>query len=120
MNEKMRLLSSFIDTHLRLNAEEEEIFQNEIAKLDPKTRKKIMQLTTSWKEEGIQEGILIGKQEEALILILRQLKRLLGKVSVGAQKHIKKLSLSQLEDLSEALLDFSSSRDLLDWLDKAS
>ncbi len=76
-----------------------------------------MELTTSWKEEGIKEGILIGEKQGSVKMILRQLNRRIGSVSQRLQKRIEKLSLPQLADLSEALLDFGTTRDLIAWLD---
>ena len=57
-----------------------------------------MELTTSWKEEGRQEG-----QAE---LVLRLLKRRWGVVPNPLQDRIAGLPVAQLEALAEALLDF--------------
>jgi predicted transposase YdaD len=62
--------------------------------------------------EGEERGILKGEQA----LILRQLTRRIGKVAPTLQTQVQSLSLVQLESLGEALLDFSSPTDLLDWL----
>jgi hypothetical protein len=52
------LISGFVDTYLRLNPAEEEVFQTEIARIEPATeQEKIMQLTTSWMEQGIEQGL---------------------------------------------------------------
>jgi predicted transposase/invertase (TIGR01784 family) len=64
------------------------------------------------KEEGRQEG----RQEEAATLLLRQLTKRFGNLPETAQTAIAALSLSALEDLSEALLDFTSLADLKRWL----
>ncbi len=56
------------------------------------------------------------KQEEALQLIRRLLQRRIGRVSQQLQKRINRLSVEQLENLAEALLDFSSEADLAAWL----
>ncbi|WP_017293277.1 Rpn family recombination-promoting nuclease/putative transposase [Geminocystis herdmanii] len=63
------------------------------------------------KQEGIQEGI-----EKEISLVIRLLKRKLGNVSPDLELKIRNLSLETLEDLGEALLDFSSSQDLISWL----
>jgi Domain of unknown function (DUF4351) len=52
-----------------------------------------------------------------LELVLRQLKRRVGDVS-DLEAQIKSLPLVQLEDLCEALLDFSQMSDLVAWLDR--
>ncbi|MBW4642060.1 MAG: DUF2887 domain-containing protein [Goleter apudmare HA4340-LM2] len=60
------------------------------------------------KEEGREEG------EKSLIL--RQLNRRVGELSQEVLKHVESLSLEQLENLGEALLDFTSMADLDAWL----
>ena len=81
-----------------------------------------MELTTSWKEEGIQIGLRQGRQEGRqegeCAIVLRLLARRLGRVPVTARRRIEKLSLPQLESLSEALLDFTRSADLTRWLEQ--
>jgi hypothetical protein len=49
-------------------------------------------------------------------LILRQLTRRLGTFSPDAESQVRTLSQVQLESLGEALLDFSESGDLVNWL----
>lgn len=67
-------------------------------------------------EEGLQQGLQQGKREEAISLIMRQLSRRIGAIDSELKKQIEKLSITQLEDLSEALLDFSQGVDLSAWL----
>ncbi|MGA9378764.1 MAG: DUF4351 domain-containing protein, partial [Phormidium sp.] len=50
-------------------------------------------------------------------LVLRLLSRRFGELSPKLRERISNLPLSVLEDLSEALLDFSSLDDLLAWLE---
>ena len=54
----------------------------------------------------------IGEQT----LILRLLQRRVGELSQDVLERIQSLSLSQLEALGEALLDFTAIEDLLFWL----
>jgi predicted transposase YdaD len=68
------------------------------------------------KDKGRQEGRQEGKLEGERSLILRLLIRRIGDVSLDLQAQIQSLSLSQLESLGEALLDFSQPSDLVDWL----
>ncbi len=49
-------------------------------------------------------------------LILRQLTRRVGNVPESLQTQIEALSLAQLEDLGEALLEFTRPEDLENWL----
>ena len=69
-------------------------------------------------QKGLQQGLQQGKREEALSLIQRMLTRRLGAVAPNLQEQIQALSLTQLEELGEALLDFSVVTDLAVWLDE--
>jgi predicted transposase/invertase (TIGR01784 family) len=75
-------------------------------------------------QEALQEGEQIGEQRgeqtgalrEARSLVLRLLNRRFGTISPETEAKIHTLSLTKLELLGEALLDFSSSADLDNWL----
>lgn len=71
-----------------------------------------MEIVTSWMREGIQQG----KHEEALALVLRQLRRRVGPLDAADEAQIHRLSLAALEELSEALLDFTQVADVVTWL----
>ncbi|MEH1826505.1 MAG: DUF4351 domain-containing protein [Nostoc sp.] len=105
---RIQLISGFIDTYLRLNAQEEEIFQTEIAQFEPTQQEVVMQIVTSWMESGIQQG--------ELKIIQRLLTKRIGVITAELQERLRGLSLTQLEDLAEALLDFSTEADLVGWL----
>ena len=64
-----------------------------------------------------REAVAEGEVKEGQTLILRQLNRRVGSVSIDLEAQIKALPLAQLEELGEALLDFSQMNDLVDWLD---
>ncbi|HAN46318.1 MAG TPA: hypothetical protein DCQ32_07165 [Cyanobacteria bacterium UBA8156] len=68
------------------------------------------------KQEGKQEGIQLGKRAGEVQLVLRQLTRRLGPLSTVQQQQVADLSLAQLEDLGEALLDWQSPTDFTHWL----
>ncbi|GAB4191530.1 MAG: Rpn family recombination-promoting nuclease/putative transposase [Coleofasciculaceae cyanobacterium] len=68
------------------------------------------------RQQGRQEGRQQGVQEGQFRLILRQLERGLGEISPDIQTRIRQLSIEQLENLGEAILDFTSTADLTDWL----
>lgn len=57
-----------------------------------------------------------GRQEGELAVILRLLNRRIGTVEPEIQQRLRQLSITQLEDLAEALLDFSGATDLDNWL----
>jgi predicted transposase/invertase (TIGR01784 family) len=72
-------------------------------------------------QEAKAEGELIGEargEAKEQALILRLLKRRVGTVSIDLEAQIKALPLAQLEELGEALLDFSQMSDLVAWLDR--
>jgi predicted transposase/invertase (TIGR01784 family) len=63
-----------------------------------------------------QEAKQEGRQEGEIRLLIRQLSRRFGKISDRRVQVINSLTLEQLEDLGEALLDFCELRDLDNWL----
>ena len=113
---RMRLISAFIDTYLKLSPPEEQQFQSELGSADSTEQEAIMELVTSWMEQGIAQGRQEGRQEGELALIVRLLARRIGEISPGIQARVQQLALPQLEDLGEALLDFTGAKDLEEWL----
>lgn len=63
-----------------------------------------------------QEGREEGREEGQKSLLLRLLTRKVGELSSEVRQNIDNLSIEQLENLGEALLDFSSMADLENWL----
>jgi Domain of unknown function (DUF4351) len=98
----------------RINIEPEE--QELIMQLSPLYLEKIQAAEDIGRQAGLLEGEQQGEIKEAQTLILRQLKRRVGNVSVDLESQIKTLPLAQLEELGEALLDFSQMDDLVTWL----
>ena len=68
-------------------------------------------------QDILQEGLQKGRQGEGRSFILRQLTHKFGEVSSDLGAQIEQLSLAQLEELGEALLDFSTLQELNSWLD---
>jgi predicted transposase YdaD len=72
------------------------------------------------REEARQELRQEVRQEERLAgersLTLRLLARKVGDLPMSMRSQIEALSLPQLEDLAEALLDFATLADLSEWL----
>ncbi|NEQ17248.1 MAG: DUF4351 domain-containing protein, partial [Moorea sp. SIO3E2] len=66
---------------------------------------------------GVQKGIQRGKQEGVLLIVMRLLTLRLGLIDPGLQQQIEGLSITRLEELSEALLDFETATDLALWLE---
>ncbi|WP_414585108.1 Rpn family recombination-promoting nuclease/putative transposase [Scytonema sp. PCC 10023] len=78
-------------------------------------REEIMQESVIY-QDILQKGEQKGKKQEALAYTMRLLNRRIGSVNPQLQEQIRSLSVPQLEDLGEALLDFSSETDLINWL----
>ena len=63
------------------------------------------------KQEGLKEGL-----EKEKSLIIRQLNRRIGEIDSLLIQKVQQLSVEKLEELGEALLDFTSITDLETWL----
>ena len=83
--------------------------------LEPEERDLMMQLSPLYLEK-IQAAEQVGEIKEAKTLILRQLTRRVGVLSPVVEDQIKALPLARLEELGEALLDFTGLVDLETWL----
>ena len=121
---KMQLISGFIDTYLRLNKIEKEKFQTEIGTLIKEEKEEVMQIVTSWMEEGIEKGIEKGIErgiergiDREKNLILRQINRKFGQIDLELATEIRSLNIEIIEALAEAIFDLDDVEDLQNWLD---
>ena len=69
-------------------------------------------------QEGRQEGLQEGRREEAANLVMRLVTKRFGEVPEALGLRISGLSLSALEELGEALLDFTGMEGLQVWLEE--
>ena len=69
-------------------------------------------------QEIREDGLIEGRQNEALSLVTRQLTRRIGAIAPQISEQIQTLSVEELENLGEALLDFSEAADLTNWLNE--
>ena len=69
-----------------------------------------------WYQQILNEGRQQGKQEEAVAMITRLLNRRFGSLSPELQERLRGLTLEQLEELSEVLLDLRAIAQLETWL----
>jgi predicted transposase YdaD len=103
----------------RANIEPEE--QELVMQLSPLYLEKIRAAELVGEQHGEERGERKGEQrgeiKEAQVLILRMLNRRVGNVSMEIEARVKVLPLARLEELGEALLDFTQMSDLLDWLE---
>ncbi|MEG3440286.1 Rpn family recombination-promoting nuclease/putative transposase [Pannus brasiliensis CCIBt3594] len=70
------------------------------------------------KAQGKAEGKAEGKREEGIALVLRLLGKRFGSVPIEWQERVQNLSLDRLEDLGEALLDFTARSEVDAWFDR--
>jgi predicted transposase YdaD len=68
-------------------------------------------------QKGIQKGIQQGLKQEAFLFVNRLLKRKFGELSPNLVARLENLAVETLESLGEALLDFNSLSDLINWLE---
>ncbi|MER3433813.1 MAG: hypothetical protein C4288_10360 [Leptolyngbya sp. ERB_1_1] len=108
---RTRLISGFVDTYLRLSAQESQAFQTEIGRLESRERKDVMEIVTSWMEQGIEQG--------TRSLVLQQLTTLFGELPDPVRAQILALSNDRIQSLSIALLRFQTLSDLEQWLQQA-
>lgn len=94
------------------NLQQNLFVQNDV---DSEDQEIIMRLAPLYQQDRTR-AIEQGRQEEGLSLILRQLNRRLGSISPNLVEQIRQLPLLILEDLGEALLDFTTETDLSEWL----
>ncbi len=67
-------------------------------------------------QDILQKSRQEGRQEEGRAFVLRLIKHRFGTISSDTQDQISTLSIAQLEDLGEFLLDFTEMNDLQNWL----
>jgi predicted transposase YdaD len=73
-------------------------------------------LSELWQTKVYQEALQEGRLEGEALLVLRLLALRVGTLSSETRSQVQSLSPSLLEELGEALLDFSQPSDLQNWL----
>lgn len=106
--ERSHFLAQFVDTYLSLNEEEEKQFIAKMETLPDEEKEQTMEFMTSWEERGYYRG------ERALIL--SQLEEQVGKLNQRTLTSVQRLAAEKLHSLGKALLKFTSTRDLTQWL----
>ena len=117
---RARLIGVFVDSYLELSAAELARYERTLSGLAPAERQETMEMMTSWERDGltrgIAQGITQGITQGKEALVVRQLRRRFGTVPAPTVARVAALPAEQLDDLGEALLDFSSAADLERWL----
>jgi hypothetical protein len=109
---KMQLISGFVDTYLLLNPEEELQFNQELSTFIESTQEEVMQLTTSWMRQGLEQGLSQGKRETIERLMLKKF----GAIADPYLAAIEHLGQEELDSLTDVFLDFNTIQDLEEWL----
>ena len=73
---------------------------------------------TRFYQEALGEGKAEGRQEGEANLVIRLLNRRFEEIPQNLREKILAMSVEQLENLGESLLDFESLSDLVNWLDR--
>jgi hypothetical protein len=76
----------------------------------------LSQAYLEWEQQTERRGEQRGQRQEARSLVLRLLNRRVGSLPTTISTAVEALSLTQLETLGEALLDFAGLPDLERWL----
>jgi hypothetical protein len=94
---RMKLISGFVDRYLKLNTEEQEEFQAEVKALAFEETEGVMEIVTSWMEEGLlqgrQEGIEEGQLQAVRDDVIEILSARFKKVPAGVKR-----TLAAIED----------------------
>lgn len=88
---RMKLISGFIDSYLTLDAGEQAQLEAEIKTFEPRHKRKLMEIVTSWMRQGIKqgrtEGVIIACQDSIIeILDVR-----FGRVPAVVTKALRKI-----------------------------
>ena len=105
---KSELIGGFINSYLNLSAAENRQYEQELAKYSSDGKEAEPMMWTEWGREGMHKG----KQE----LVTRLVQRRFGSVPAEVTERLDTLPSEQLDELGEALFDFSSLSELETWL----
>lgn len=133
---RAQLISGFVDTYLRLEGDEENRFRAAIEHLRIREKERVMEIVTSWMQEGIEKGLKQGLEQgreqgreqgleqgreqgkqKMLLLVTRLLEKRFGQIGQDWVQRISGLTLDQLESLGESLIDFSTREEVAQWLE---
>ena len=109
---RRELISGFVDAYLCLTMQQEQELESELQQIQPQEREGVMEIVTSWMKKGLEQG----REQGERTLVLRLLRKRLGELDRVTEERIEALPPEAVEQLGEALLDFSRRDDLQSWL----
>ena len=96
---RQTLIRDFMNAYLRLSADEQRAYNEAVRQIDPPEREAVMEIRNQFAEWAEAEGMAT--------IVLRQLGRRFGAVPPDLSDRINDLPVPQLEELADALLDFT-------------
>ena len=108
--EKAEPIYVFIESYLKLNAEENRIYERELSKFAEPEKDEVMEIISSIRQEGRQEG-----NEEMLTLVLEQR---FSTLPASITEKLDKLSTEELKGLAREIFNFQRLSELDEWLSK--
>jgi len=107
----LAFITAVFESSLELTEEEEKEFEEMLPKeLTPQELEKIREFTTCWHRKGSKQG----KQE----ILLKQLNKRFGSLSLEVEERIKGLSVEEVDLLAEKVFELSDERDLRSFLNR--
>jgi hypothetical protein len=111
--EKAELIYVFIESYLELTSEQNLVFERELARITPEIKDDMtMEIISSWRKAGRQEGLHQGKEE----LLTLQLQRRFSTLPSTITEKLDNLTSDQLDELGVELFNFNSLAELENWL----
>jgi len=110
------LLGRFVSAYTQLTPQEEKEFHKDVAQLPQARKELVMGKAMSFMDKGRLQGRLQGRREATQQIVCRLLRKRLGALDSASEARVSALSSRRLEQLSEALLDFTAVADLDAWL----
>ena len=98
----------------KLTVEDEKL----IMKLSPIYQARLDEREQIGLKKGIQQGVEQGIQQGIQQNVIRLLRKKVSDLPSDLLTRVMGLPINTLQDLSEALLDFNSIEDLINWLEK--
>lgn len=117
---RMEMIAGFINSYLKLSRTDEEWLEAEMETVAPENKEKKVLFWTHWHDRGFDEGLEQARQENtarALRVVERNWRRRFGtELPSGIQARVAGLDAAGLDELGDAILDFSQPSDAERWL----